>query len=91
MQLWGLQTLWLGVTWVFIPPRFVGLLLVTKLLPAEDTEVALKVWDAIGPRLLRRMLIPVTRGVDLLESGLQQNCNSTYFDSHRFIMICCLF
>ncbi|GMH39716.1 hypothetical protein BSKO_07614 [Bryopsis sp. KO-2023] len=40
--------------------RFVGLLLVAKLLPSEDCSSALRIWEAIGSSFLKRMLLPVT-------------------------------
>eukprot|EP00803_Ostreobium_quekettii_P001617 evm.model.scf_224.7 EVM.evm.TU.scf_224.7 scf_224:61576-66989(-) len=39
--------------------RFVGLLLATKLLPAGGEDAAVAIWQSIGPRFLRRMLLPV--------------------------------
>ena len=39
--------------------RFVGLLLVTKLLPAGDERTVQAVYDAVGPSFLSRLLLPL--------------------------------
>ena len=42
------------------PPRFVGLLLVTKLLPAGDAATIRAVHAAVGPTFLARLLLPLS-------------------------------
>jgi hypothetical protein len=40
--------------------RYVGLLLVTKLLPAGDEKTLTAVHDAVGATFLRRLLLPLS-------------------------------
>ena len=40
--------------------RYVGLLLVTKLLPAGDDKTLTAVHDAVGATFLRRLLLPLS-------------------------------
>ncbi len=39
--------------------RFVGLLLATKLLPAGDEHIILKIYDAVGSSFITRLLLPL--------------------------------
>ncbi|KAL0034423.1 hypothetical protein WJX79_001423 [Trebouxia sp. C0005] len=39
--------------------RFVGLLLATKLLPAGDEHIMLKIYDAVGSSFITRLLLPL--------------------------------
>lgn len=41
--------------------RFVGLLLVTKLLPQGGDAAVMQVLDALGPTFIDRLLLPLTR------------------------------
>lgn len=43
------------------PCRFVGLLLVTKLLPAGDADTIRAVYDSVGIQFIARLLLPLRR------------------------------
>lgn len=51
------------------PCRFVGLLLITKLLPAGDTATVCAVHAAVGPTFLPRLLLPLRSGSAPLASA----------------------
>ncbi|KAA6423508.1 MAG: hypothetical protein FRX49_06568 [Trebouxia sp. A1-2] len=48
--------------------RFVGLLLATKLLPAGDEHIMLKIYDAVGSSFITRLLLPLKSSKALYNS-----------------------
>lgn len=46
----------------YVTCRFVGLLLVVKMLSSENDSLAREIWKAIGNKFLMRLLLPLARG-----------------------------